>query len=103
VLVAEHRARARVIGQERALRSAPLLEMFFFVIAEHAFVLHRKLDAFAWGGTAIDEVACKDDPIAGGGTHELEEVESLLEAPVQITYDNRASHDGPRDGGAERT
>jgi hypothetical protein len=94
VLFTDQRARARVIRKQRTFGAAPLLQMFLFVIAEDALVLHGQLDAFPRGGTAVDEIACEDDPVARGGTHELEKVESLLEAPVQITDDDRATH-GP--------
>jgi hypothetical protein len=56
-------------------------------------VLHRELDALARLRSAIDEIAHEDDAIGDGRVNGVEEIERFLEAPMQISYDDRSTHD----------
>jgi hypothetical protein len=68
--------------------------VLLLVIAEDALVPHRQLDALAAPEPAIDEVADKDDAIAGRDCQTVQQFDGLVMASVEVAHHDRAGWGG---------
>ena len=89
----------RVPGEEVRRRqllgpALALLQVFLFVVAQDALVLHGELHALAWFGAAIDEIAREDHAVGRGDLERVQQLDGFVEAAVQISDDEGAIHGG---------